>query len=165
MGTRKTPARRKYTKYSEALGNELCNLIHDGKKTEEIGRVRGMPAHSTIATWRRVHPEFNRAYLVALEGRGEYYADQVVDLSNSLAHCNDQARVNAIGKQIATNQWMAAKCYPKMFGNRQHIELEANVRSKPQEWDISALTKDERRTFHEILAKCTPIEDGVSGFR
>ena len=72
MTTSKEPARRARVvgRYGPELAQGICARIAAGESLAAICRERGMPPRSTVDAWRRLHPEFGKAFKAAQAGAG-----------------------------------------------------------------------------------------------
>jgi hypothetical protein len=67
--TKPAPAERgpgRPSDYDEALGKEICKRIANGELPARICIQEGFPSRSTMYRWRQQHPEFDRAYILAI---------------------------------------------------------------------------------------------------
>lgn len=81
-GTKAPRKRGRPTKFTEALGEEICSRLIGGETLDSICRDARMPKDRvTIFRWRRANVEFDRAYLSARGDQMEALADQVLEIA------------------------------------------------------------------------------------
>lgn len=71
--------------YTPDLATAICRRIHAGDSLKAIGRDPAFPPYSTIAYWRRVHPEFAAALADALDLAGPAPSGPISRYSHDLA--------------------------------------------------------------------------------
>lgn len=76
-------ARKKYT-YSHVMADLICEKIATGSLITKVSKIKGMPTYSTIAQWRREHPEFEEKIAQAYRDRAEFFADKAVEVADEL---------------------------------------------------------------------------------
>lgn len=65
--------------YTPDRAEAFCERLVEGFTLREIAALPGMPAVAMVYRWLRNHPEFRRAYVVALRMREELAADAVLE--------------------------------------------------------------------------------------
>lgn len=58
-----------YTPYSPEIADQVCELLAQGFSLNAVGRLEGMPAYSTLSSWKRSHAEFRAQYEAACARR------------------------------------------------------------------------------------------------
>ncbi len=146
--------------YSPELRDRICNLIADGVTWREIER-RKIVSQRTIAAWRHEIPEFNAAYLLAKEARGESLLEKIDGILAQLTPKCTQRKVNALRLHIDTLKWQIRTCYPKMFGYRlgdmHHPDL------KERQYDWTKLEQEELLTLERLMDKACCNQEENSG--
>lgn len=69
------PGEGRPTKYTEAIGIEICERLKKGELGIDISELAHMPDWSTIWRWQEKHEEFRNAYTRARELQQHYFAD------------------------------------------------------------------------------------------
>lgn len=101
--------------YSDAIAHRVCDAVAAGKMLIEIERMPGMPLARTVHRWvaagrGTLAEDYRRACLV----RASQWAEEILDLANTATAADWKVR----HLQIDTRKWLAAKFYPRMFGDR-----------------------------------------------
>lgn len=122
------------SKYTEALGAEICRRIAEGETLKAICATPGVPSASNVLSWALGQVPAARAfqamYARARELRSELYADEIVEISDTEA---DPARARV---RVDARKWVASKLLPRTYGDRIEVSL-----LKPE--DLDAMTDEE----------------------
>lgn len=120
LSTGKTVSTEKFelssTAYTLALGDYICDLVHQGKTLAAISRMEGMPSITRIRAWIAIFPEFKARIQVARKERAETFADMALDLAMSITNKDD---VPAAKTAIDTLKWRAERADPDQYGARK----------------------------------------------
>jgi len=100
------------TLYTPELADDICAQLAAGLSLNRICKQDGMPSYFAIWSWLDRYPEFNTKYARAREVQAEYYADEIVDISDSA----DKDTAQAVRVRVDTRKWIAAKLRPKKYG-------------------------------------------------
>lgn len=119
--------------YSDELANEILARIPAEPLTRILCDADGvqrvdMPDYSTVMAWRRTHPAFGEAYLLAREDQGDYDADLVTEIAREVKAGKltpEQGRV-----AIDAAKWTAGRRRPKVYGDKLDVNLDAQVRGR-----------------------------------
>ncbi len=68
--------------YDQAIGLKICELIAEGLTLNKISKIDGFPPRSTIRGWIDSVKEFSAMYACARAHQLEYWADQIIDISD-----------------------------------------------------------------------------------
>lgn len=96
--------------YTPELAAKVCERLTNGESLRRICKDDEMPCAVTVWTWLDKHPEFAKQYARAREAQAEYYADEIVDISDA----EEDARSRAV--KIDARKWVASKLRPKRYG-------------------------------------------------
>lgn len=127
------------TKLTQEMGDLICSLISEGKSLRKICALEGMPRISTIMEWvvkgsrgEEKYKDFAEQYVRALELRAEYWAEEIVDISDD---DSEDAIFTEDGKRLLnsefvqrsrlkvdTRKWIMSKLKPKKYGDKQTHE-------------------------------------------
>jgi hypothetical protein len=94
-----------------------------------MGAVKAMKIpYATVKHQLRHNEELKRQYYSAIEERGDYLADELVDLSDEMPPPDlDPALINAwVNRQrlrIDARKWTASKLRPKQWGDRVDVSV------------------------------------------
>ena len=85
----------------------------------KICKMEDMPDKSTVYHWMMVHPEFLAAYDIAKEKQMDFYANEILEITDECA--KDSDAVAKAKLQVNTRQWLMGKLKPKKYGDRTVI--------------------------------------------
>ena len=100
------------TLYTPELADDICAHLSRGISLNRICQLPHMPGHTAVWQWLERYPEFASKYARAREVQAEYYADEMVDISDTA----DKENAQAIRVRVDTRKWIAAKLRPKKYG-------------------------------------------------
>jgi len=141
--------------YKPETAQRICSLI----ATSDRGLARilaenpGLPNETTVYDWIRDNPEFAQWYAQARERQAEFIADQCFEIADDGQNDWMEKRgregeligwqlngehVQRSKLRIDARKWMAAKLAPKKYGDRQEIDLKAQV-------SVDTMSEDEIR--------------------
>jgi hypothetical protein len=140
------------SEYNEATASRICEMITEGATIREIQETSGMPAWDTMRRWLNQFPEFQAQYARAREESGFALEMQIIDESNK---AKDKDSAAAARVRIDALKWIAGKRAPKVYGDKQTIDLTGTMTVK----DVPEDELDARIARH--LAGAT--EAGVAG--
>lgn len=140
MAPRKSKEMGRPTKYSKELGTLICGLISEGQSLRKICVLEGMPNTSTVCLWvlkgaggEELYVDFSKQYARAVEMRTEYWAEEIVDISDDseadYIFTEDGKRITnaeAIARsrlKVDTRKWLMGKLKPKKYGERTTQEI------------------------------------------
>lgn len=119
----KTPAKMgRPGLYTDALAEQICRMISEGKSLTEVCELEHMPARFTLYRWMREHADFNDAYTRAREERADLLAEEVLTIADETTDANlGRLRVDA-------RKWAAAKLNPKTYGDKLQVDGDMRVK-------------------------------------
>jgi len=105
--------------YDEKKYNKVLNLISEGNSVLTIGKIAGLPSHSTIHKRIRTDEEFATNYREAKEIGLKIMADEIQELSDRmLEDTHNGVEVQKLKLMIDSRKWLLAKLVPKKYGDR-----------------------------------------------
>jgi hypothetical protein len=124
------------SKYTEALGVRICELLAEGKTLRSICEAEGMPSEVTIRRWAidLDHP-FAAQYARAREVGYQRMADDLVDIADGkrvdwVAAAGDAESADgpkdAVQRdrlRVDTRKWLLSKALPKIYGDKVTNEI------------------------------------------
>lgn len=114
--------------YSDELAEAICRRIAIGESMVSICRDPEMPGLAAVYDWLTQHQRFADIYTRAREQQAEHYADEIVEIANSVAGERDSSpAVHAARLNIDARKWVAAKLLPKKYGDRVGVESSGNI--------------------------------------
>jgi hypothetical protein len=109
------------TIYTEEKADAILNRIIEGEAIKKIAKDPTLPSFMTIMRWSTgeggAPEEFAQRYQIAMQLRGEGAADKLIQIMDDLEKGkidHNTARVLMDGAK-----WIAAKLYPKLYGDRR----------------------------------------------
>lgn len=139
-------------KDTEAVKERICIGISNGELLTDLCKEVGID-RTSIYRWFKEDKEFYNRYAISREMRGDLFHEEI-----------EGYKKNIVGKEldyqtarvlIDTCKWQAAKFYPKMYGDKQHIEHSGNITNplydKISKWDDKAIL--------ECIDKINEIEE------
>jgi hypothetical protein len=112
-----------YVEYTEEIANTLLSLMAEGMMLVEICEREDMPNLSTVWRWRQKNSVFDAKLSRAREALGDQFAwevRRVADDSTADNAASDRVKMDAY-------RWLAAKMYPKQYGDKTVTELSGTV--------------------------------------
>ena len=140
--------------YSQEVADSVLLLLADGKSLRAASAQSGV-AHSTVLEWVDNNPEFADQYTRTRARAYELLADELVEISDEkeveASYQGEYVRLDLSASAIARNRlrvdtrkWMLSKMLPKVYGDKQTIELN----------DITPLTPEQTdKRIAELMAK------------
>lgn len=122
------------SKYKEALADELCEQLANGKSLLKICEQDGYPSQSMVYRWLDAQPIFREKYARAREQQADHYAAEIIDLADT---CREGKKyketkdgtfvetgdmVERSRLQIDARKWYASKLAPKKYGDKMAVE-------------------------------------------
>ena len=105
------------TEYNYDLCVEICDLVANGSHIiDALNSNDNYPSWSTFRRWKRDNDELQTLYTRSIQDKSEMVIFEINQTMNDLKNKTidaSQARV-----LIDTYKWLAAKYYPKMFGDK-----------------------------------------------
>lgn len=118
--------------YTKEVGDVICGRLAEGESLLEICRTKGMPPSSTVREWVLDDrgPGFAAQYARARELQAEYWADQIVAISDDSAADTvargdevvvNMENVNRSRLRVDSRKWLLSKLRPGTYGDKlQH---------------------------------------------
>lgn len=136
--------------FTQETADSICARLMEGESLRQISLDDGMPSQGTVMRWLAGNLSFQEQYARAREAQAEYYATEIVDISdNGLDAVRDRLRVDA-------RKWVAAKLLPKKYGDKLLQELSGPNGGPIQtesRVDLSGLTAEQLEALASIGAK------------
>src|ERR1051326_1936576 len=137
--TSKRPAHRP-TKFTPELGENICELIACGSLMKDAARHFGIPPE-TVCRWVVKHEAFREAYAVARAQRSEFWGEEIIEIADDATrdyttdeHGNCVFNVENVHRaklRIDARKWQMARLDPRLWGDRQQIDLRKLQESPP----------------------------------
>jgi len=106
---------------------KLVEGLEEGKALKDICDTDDMPTDRTVRRWIRdeSHP-FCPLYVRAREMGLQKIGEEVIALADTATN----ETYNAVKIKIDARKWYLAKLMPRIFGDRQHLDVESKLEVK-----------------------------------
>lgn len=106
---------------------KILERISGGQSLMGAVKAMGIP-YATVKHQLRKNEALKKEYYAAIEERGDYLADELVDLSDEMPPADlDPALINAwVNRQrlrIDARKWTASKLRPKVWGDKVDVSI------------------------------------------
>ena len=128
------------TKFSAELGEEICELVASGWLMKHAARNFGIPPE-TVCRWVVRHEAFREAYAVARTQRSEFWGEEIIEIADDATrdyttdeHGNCVFNVENVHRarlRIDARRWQMVRLDPRLWGDRQLIDLRKLQESPP----------------------------------
>ena len=117
------------TVYNYDMCVEICEQVSMGRHIKEILESKEeYPTFPTWCKWKRENDVLFNLYTRSIQDKAEMILFEIIQTMNDLRDgIIDAPSARVI---IDTYKWMAAKFYPKMFGDKADITLESETVNK-----------------------------------
>jgi hypothetical protein len=106
----------KPTEYTIEIASYICEQVANGEKLKSIYDRPEMPKRSTVYQWLAKHEEFAEMYARAQEDRADFFADEIVEISD-----DEKSDPNSRRVRIDARKWTAAKLRPRRYGEKLEV--------------------------------------------
>jgi len=105
--------------YTDAIANEICQLLSEGNSLVRICKLPHMPNSRTVFEWlsRPEHEQFALNYTRARAEMTHHLAEQTLEIAD-LAKDPVKARL-----QVDARKWFTSKMLPKVYGDASQVRL------------------------------------------
>lgn len=104
----------------QEIYSRICAGIENGESLRDLCSD-GKPTIETIRVWLIEDAEFSAQYARAREAQAEFYADEIIQISDTE---KDAAKAR---NRIDARKWKASKLAPKVYGDKLTLDGELNV--------------------------------------
>lgn len=129
----------------------ICIELAEGKSLRTICKADDMPASETVRVWLALDAEFAAQYARAREEQADFYADEIIEISDTEEDAN-KARV-----RIDARKWVASKLKPKKYSERLDLTSADGSMSPKPTIDVSKLSTE---TLAEIMRATDASKSG-----
>jgi hypothetical protein len=107
------------TTYTDAIANEICELLSAGNSLVRICKLPHMPESRTVYQWLAApaHEAFALNYTRARAEMTHHLAEQTLEIAD-LSKDPVKARL-----QVDARKWFASKMLPKVYGDASQVRL------------------------------------------
>ena len=108
------------TEYNIDICKVICEKVSLGEHVKTVlDSESGYPTFPTWCKWKRENDELFNLYTRSIQDKAEMIVFEINQTMNDLRHGEIDAPTARV--LIDTYKWMAAKFYPKMFGDKLDI--------------------------------------------
>jgi hypothetical protein len=119
-------------KYDPAtIWPEILERIANGESLASALRKPGMPSYALAKIHLRSDPALREAYDQAIQDRGAFLAEQLIDLADEpipegLDPASRSAWVQNKRVRLDTRKWIASRVYRQVYGDRVDVSVNHN---------------------------------------
>jgi hypothetical protein len=115
-----------------ALKAKILERISAGESLNAILKTKGYPHYCTVLDWVQKDKEFSDKYARAREDQADTLADELMSIVDEQPPTDEHGKSDSAWvawqrNRIDARKWVASKLKPKKYGERQHIDLKADV--------------------------------------
>lgn len=108
-------------------GEHICRLIAEGNSLRQVAKALKIESAGSITDWIREDAEFAVQYARATELRCQWWAEEILEISDAdYTGSNgfvDNAAVQQARLKSDNRKWLLSKLLPKQFGDKITQEL------------------------------------------
>lgn len=109
------------TTYNLELAKEICEKVSLGDDVVNILKAKKYPSFPTWCKWKRDNQELFKLYVNSVQDKSDVELNEMNEIQQELRDGTlTPAQANVL---IQTIKWKLAKFYPKMYGERQELDL------------------------------------------
>jgi hypothetical protein len=106
--------------FDPKIAAQIIEMVAVGDGLKTVCDKLGMPRR-TVRIWAAVHPEFDRELTQARRDGYEYWADEIMEIADSVRASDSPAAVNAARLAVDSRKWILSKMRPELYGDK--VEL------------------------------------------
>lgn len=129
--------------FTQQTADIICERIGKGESVRAICLDDDMPGQSTVYQWLIAHKEFQEQYARARETQADYYAEEIIEISDDgrndwmerRSESEKGAGVNTgwvlngehvqrSRLRVDARKWIAARLAPKKYGDKLETTIE-----------------------------------------
>lgn len=142
--------------FTPEVANEICERLGKGESLRKItGPERDdfMPSETTVRRWlagdEDWSAEFRRQYAHAREAQADFYAEDIVDISDEAV--KDAVEIARNRLRVDARKWYASKLSPKKYGDKvAHVGGGDGDEPIKTKMDLSGLTVEQLAALASI---------------
>lgn len=131
--------------FSAELLATILDRVAGGEPLSKVCNSPDMPTRKAFLEWVAKDPSIREQYEFAMQMRADLYADEIISIADdglNDTYLDDEgnARTNAdvVARsklRVDARKWYASKLAPKKYGERQQVDLNANVAMSAEKVD------------------------------
>jgi hypothetical protein len=175
------------SKYTEAIGLEICERIAFGEPVRQICLLDHMPDERTIYRWLVVNADFRQQYSRAKEAQQDKFDEELLDIADDARNDWIERENERTGKtfislneeavararlRVSTRQWLMGKHKPKKYGDKVVLEHSGGTNNsltilteqrRAELREKKKMARIERHTVKPIESAQEPSPNGANG--
>lgn len=125
----------------------ICEEVAEGFNIKTVLKSKEeYPDFSTWCRWKRENEELRNLYVNSMQDKSESVIEEIDHVYDLLK--NGAIEPSAANVLIQTNKWLAAKFYPKMFGDK--VDLTTGGEKLPTNTTNLAITLPNGKTIDDF---------------
>ena len=114
------------SEYDFEICKTICEEVAEGFNIKTVLKSNeNYPHFSTWCRWKREHAELRDLYVNAMQDKSESVIEEIDHVYDLLK--GGELEASAANVLIQTNKWLAAKFYPKMFGDKVDVTTDGKA--------------------------------------
>jgi transposase-like protein len=128
--------------YSPELAAAICERLAAGESLRAICRDDGMPAPSTVLSWKDEYKDFGEQYARAREAGYTLLAEEIIEISDDGTNDYVERENQRTGRtevladtdhiqrsklRVDTRKWILSKMLPKVYGDKLEIDAKVEI--------------------------------------
>lgn len=130
--------------YTQEIADEICRRLASGQSLRRICRDENMPAEATVRYWAvNDEHDFFAQYARARDLGMDALAEETIDIADDGrndtyldADGNEKVDYDIVKRsqlRVSARQWYTERVAPKKYGQRQQVDMNANVNNKVEQ--------------------------------
>ena len=143
------PNRKRPSIYDPGILQAVCDGLVEGWSIKQVCKPDDMPRWQEVYLAMQKDEELRSAIAGAREAQQEVTADDIVEMAD-LATPEDH---NVVKLRIWARQWRAAKLAPKKYGEKQSVEVTADIGATAARvlMDLTQQARDAKAIEHNVI--------------
>jgi hypothetical protein len=150
------------TKYNDSLASTILRLMTTGMSLKRICDQPGMPCADSVYYWQAIHPDFSVRYARAMLDRAQFWAEEILDISDDGSNdwveqqrngrtvmVADHEHIQRSRLRVDTRKFLMAKLDPKRWGDKIQVSGDAD---NPLQVSVRDLAKEQHALSPPELA-------------
>lgn len=126
--------------FSDDVAADICARLAEGQALSAICKDDAMPGLRTVYRWLAENDAFRQLYARAREDQADTLAAEIVEIADDSGGdaviemrdgkpyaVFDGENVQRSKLRVEARKWAASKLKPKVYGDRQTVEVEGNL--------------------------------------
>lgn len=122
-GMPKGGVKRRPSVYANGILMQICDGLSQGLSIKHICEPDTMPHFTEVYREMKKNQDVATAIAQAREAQQDFIADEIIEMADTAT----PETVNVVKLQIWARQWRAAKLAPKKYGEKQSVEVTADI--------------------------------------